>query len=57
MIGGTAGPRIRLDCSGAVAAWTLCGGELGSSVSSVERLRFARWGGSSGPTEGIVERC
>lgn len=41
--------------SGAVAAWTLCGGKFGPSASSLmERLRFARWEGSSGPTEGIV---
>lgn len=51
-VGGIEGPRTRF--SGGAAACILCGGELGPSVSSIERLRFARWGGSSGPTVGIL---
>lgn len=43
---GGAGPRFRV---GAGVACNLCGGELGGSASSIERLRFARWEGSSGP--------
>ena len=43
--GGT-GPRFGI---GAGAACNLFGGELGGSASSIERLRFSRWEGSSGP--------
>lgn len=56
--GGGAGPRIlRSLLDGGLAARSFVGGELLSSLStssSADRLRFARWGGSSGPTEGMA---
>ena len=59
-VGGAAGP---ITLRGAVSLergdelrWRL--GEMStvSCASSEERFRFARWGGSCGPTEGILDQ-